>query len=41
MLNDSLKIVDSMKESNICNDEKVEKYEALLKQIKMELQSFR
>ena len=41
MLNDSLKMVDSMKESTICNDEKVEKYEALLKQMKMELQSFR
>ena len=41
VLNDSLKVVDSMKESNIGDDEKVEKYETLLKQIKQELQSIR
>ena len=41
MLNDSLKALDSMQDSNIGNDEKVEKYECLLKQIKLELQSGR
>ena len=41
MLNDSLKALDSMQDSNIGNDEKVEKYECLLKQIKLELQSAR
>lgn len=41
MLNDSLKALDSMQDSNIGNDEKVEKYECLLKQIKLELQSNR
>ena len=41
MLNDSLKALDSMQDSNIGNDEKVEKYECLLKQIKLELQSTR
>ena len=41
MLNDSLKALDSMQNSNIGPDEKVEKYESLLKQIKLELQSSR
>ena len=41
-LNDSLKSIDtSIKESSLNNDEKVQKYEALLRKIKVELQSAR
>ena len=41
MLNDSLSVVDSVKESDIGSDEKVEKYEALLKKVQLELQSIK
>ena len=41
LLHDSLRRTDSISESNLSNDEKVEKYESLLRQIKMELHTIR